>query len=295
MVCIGSLGNGAAGVWYDLLYGSAIKVIGLQRFKEWMNRFSNGFLGRRVRSLLAITILMVDIVSKVLFWLVEHSSIFGSTLAKSAIENTDQEHEESFDTQEWDLEWNTLLLPYVKTIQKDLQIMMEESERVSGAMCLIADEGMGKSSVLKMVMNQGYTTTHLLKVEAIVRDGNWTVKKLGDWLCDGLNIPRQDSLPAVCSAIENLPNSIIGIDDVQRVFLRDVQGFEVINQFFSIIQATSVMHCWIVSCHQPTWIFWDSPSTPIRTDFFQYRYTLKPWSVLDIPNRHIQYGSTPKS
>ena len=144
-----------------------------------------------------------------------------------------QEHEESFDTQEWDIEWSTLLLPCVQTIQNDLQVMVEESQRVSGAMCLIADEGMGKSSVLKMVMNQAHTTTHLLKVESIVRDGNWTVKKLGDWLCDGLNIPRQDSLTAVCAAIEKLPNSIIGIDDIQRVFLRDVQGFEVINQLFS--------------------------------------------------------------
>ena len=166
------------GVWYDLLYGSAIKVIGLQRFKEWMNRFSDGFFGRRVRSLLAMTILMVDIVSKVLFWLVEHSSIFGSTLAKSAIENTDQEHEESFDTQEMGSRVEYTVTPICQTIQNDLQIMMEESESVSGAMCLIADEGMGKSSVLKMVMNQGYTTTHLLKVESIVRDGNWTVKRL---------------------------------------------------------------------------------------------------------------------
>ena len=270
------------GVWYDLLYDSAANVIGLAKLKEWMNRFSSGFLGRRVRSLLAMSILLVDVVSTVLFWLVEHSSIFGSTLAKSAIESTVQEHEEFFDTREWDLDWGTLLLPFADNIQYDLQSMVKDSEHVSGAMCLIADEGMGKSSVLTMIIDQSSTPTHLLKVESIVRDGNWTVDKLRDWLCDGLNIPRQDSLAEVCSAIERLPNSIIGIDDIQRVFLRDVQGFEVINTLFSIIQATSVTHCWIASCHQPTWTFWDSPSTPIRTDFFQYRYTLKPWSVLEV-------------
>lgn len=270
------------GVWYDLLHDTAMKVIGLQRFKEWMNRFSAGFFGRRVRSIFAMTILLIDSVSKVLFWLVEHSSIFGSTLAKNTIENTVQEHEESFDTQDWYLDWNALLRPFVETIHKDLQTMVNDSEYVSGAMCLIADEGMGKSSVLRMVMEQSDTPTHLLKVEAIIRDGNWTVEKLGDWLCDGLGISRQDSLSKVYQSIENLPNAIIGIDDIQRVFLRDVQGFEVINQLFSIIQATSGKHCWIVSCHQPTWTFWDSLSTPIRTDFFQYRYTLKPWSVLEV-------------
>ena len=91
-----------------------------------------------------------------------------------------------------------------------------------------------------MVINQADTTTHLLKVEAIVRDGNWTVKK--DWLCDGLNVPRQDSLTAVCAAIETSQFNH-WIDDIQRVFLRDVQGFEVVNQLFSIIQATSDVHC----------------------------------------------------
>ena len=147
------------------------------------------------------------------------------------------------------------MLPSVNAIQRDIQGALTESKSISGAMCLIADEGMGKSTVLRMVMEQSNAPAHLLKVETIVRDGDWTVKKLLDWLCDGLNIPRQDSLENVCSVIEGLPNGIIGIDDIQRIFLRDVQGFEVINQLFYIIQATCGVHCWIVSCHQPTWTF----------------------------------------
>ena len=272
------------GVWYELLYRFSMNVIGQQRLKDFMNRFSSGFLGRRVRTMIAISIVLVDRFSKVLFWFVEHSSFFGSTLAKNTIENLEKDIGESFDTHLWDLDWRSVLSPSVETIQRDIQILMKEDEPVSGAMCLIADEGMGKSTVLKMVLGQSSVPTHLLKVEAIVRDGNWTVKTLLDWLCDGLNISRKNSLEEVCSAIEVLPNAIIGIDDIQRVFLRDVQGFEVVNQLFYIIQATCEIHCWIVSCHQPTWIFWDSPSTPIRTDFFQHRYTLKPWSVSEIRN-----------
>ena len=176
------------------------------------------------------------------------------------------------------MDWSSVLLPSVKAIESDIQSANTEDGLVSGAMCLIADEGMGKSTVMKMVMEQSSVPTHLLKVEAIVRDGDWTVTKLLDWLCDGLNIDRQDSLENVCSVIEGLPNAIIGIDDMQRIFLRDVQGFEVINQLFYIIQATCGVHCWIVSCHRPTWTFWDSPSTPIRTDFFNAD-VLKPWST----------------
>ena len=281
---LGLWGMGQLGVWYDMLHRSSMNVIGQQRLKEWMNRFSSGFLGRRVRTIVAICIILVDRFSKVLFWFVEHSSFFGSTLAKNTIENTEEETGEPFNTAHWDLDWSSVLRPSVNAIESDIQSAITEDGLVSGAMCLIADEGMGKSTVLKMVMEQSSVPTHLLKVEAIVRDGDWTVTKLLDWLCDGLNIPRQDSLENVCSAIEGLPNAIIGIDDMQRVFLRDVQGFEVINQLFYIIQATCGVHCWIVSCHRPTWTFWDSPSTPIRTEFFQHRYILEPWSVSEIRN-----------
>ena len=94
------------GVWYELLHRSSMNVIGQQRLKELMNRFSSGFLGRRVRTIVAISIVLVDRFSKVLFWFVEHSSFFGSTLAKNTIENAGKDVGESFDTAQWDLDWS---------------------------------------------------------------------------------------------------------------------------------------------------------------------------------------------
>jgi hypothetical protein len=131
-----------------------------------------------------------------------------------------------------------------------------------------------------MVLEEVAVPTYLLKVDMIERTETWNVETLVRWLCEGLKIPTETTPEAVCKAIENLPNSLIGIDDIQRVFLREVQGFEVVNELFAIIQGTSDKHCWIVSCHQPTWTFWDSPATPIRTDFFNHTYSLQPWSVL---------------
>ena len=270
------------GVWYELLYKQTEKVIGLDRLKNWMLRFSDRLFGRRVRSVLAICILLVDLSSKLIFWLVEHSSFFGSTLARNTIDNSAAGDGDSFDAGTWQLEWDVLLQPEIDTMHADIQRMSHEQGHVCGAMCLIADEGMGKSAILKRVLTTSEHSTHLLTVDNIIRDGQWTTKKLFTWLCDGLNIAPKDTVEEMCDAINSLPNAIVGIDDIQRVFLRDVQGFEVINRLFSIIQATSTHHCWVVTCHQPTWTFWDSPSTPIRTDFFRHRYTLSPWSVVQI-------------
>lgn len=270
------------GVWYELLYKKTQQVIGLERLKTLMLRFSDGFFGKRMRSVFATCIVLVDLSSKLIFWLVEHSSLFGSTLARNTIDNRAVGDGDSFDGHTWQLNWDVLLRPEVDKIHADIQAMSNEQGNVCGAISLIADEGMGKSAILRRVLATSQHSTHLLKVEDIIRDGQWTTTTLFKWLCDGLNIEPQDNVEDICDAINNLPNSLLGIDDIQRVFLRDVQGFEVINCLFSIVQATSICHCWIVTCHQPTWTFWDSPSTPIRTDFFRHRYTLSPWSVVQI-------------
>jgi len=270
------------GVWYELLHKQTEQVIGLERLKTLMLRFSDGFFGKRMRSVFATCIVLVDLSSKLIFWLVEHSSLFGSTLARNTIDNRTVGDGDSFDGHAWQLNWDALLQPEVDKIHSAIKAMSNEQGKPCGAMSLIADEGMGKSAILRRVLTTAQHPNHLLKVEDIIRDGQWTTTTLFKWLCDGLDIESQDNLEDICAAINSLPNSLLGIDDIQRVFLRDVQGFEVINCLFSIVQATSISHCWIVTCHQPTWTFWDSPSTPIRTDFFRHRYTLSPWSVVQI-------------
>ena len=97
---------------------------------------------------------------------------------KNTIERSEEDRGESFDTTRWDLDWNTVLRPSVDKIQRDIERLLTEEETLTGAMCLIIDEGMGKSTVLKMVMEQSNAPTSLLKVETIVRDGDWTVKTL---------------------------------------------------------------------------------------------------------------------
>ena len=275
------------GVWSEFLQGKANETIGLIAIKDWMLQWSTGWIGKRIRAGFAIAIVLWDFLVRVLFWLVEHSSLFGSVLARNAIdEDVSKIKYPKLNTEGWNLEWNILLQPCVELIVDSLH-----KEEYLGAVCLVADEGMGKSAVLKEVLKLHDEQTHLLTVRHIIRDDDWTSETLMFWLCDELKLTRCSTLDSVCAEIKKMPSSIIGIDDVQRVFLRDVQGFEVINQLFSIIQSTSNRHRWILTCHLATWSFWEAPSTPIRVDFFKTVHKIKPLSVSNIRTAMIQMCS----
>jgi hypothetical protein len=133
------------GGWYEILYQAASDVIGLDNLKKWMNRPSIGILGRRIRTVVAMSILFLDWISRIMFWFVEHSSFLGSTLAKNAIESNTEAQGIAYDTSEWTLNWKEELFFAVSKIYVDLQAMLDTTNQVSGSMCLIADEGMGKS------------------------------------------------------------------------------------------------------------------------------------------------------
>lgn len=272
------------GVWSDLLQQKASQTIGLDKLKMWMQSMSSNWLGSRLRTVLASCILIWDAIIRLLFWLVEHSSFFGTVLARNAIDNTGSQDvglvSKSFQNVSWTVNWTPILRPFVEQIHDTIV-----ETQAKGSIVLLADEGMGKSGVLEMVLANRTENSRLLQVNHIVRDENWTVEAMLFWLCEQLNLSNTTNLQGehaveeVCRAILDMPQTIIGVDDIQRVFLRDVKGFEVLSQLLSIIQATSTHHCWVVTCHSATWNFWNSPSTSIRVDFFTAVYTMHPLDV----------------
>ncbi len=265
------------GVWSALLQQKATQTIGLDKLKHTMRSLSENWLGRRVKTLVAVCILVWDAIIRLLFWLVEHSSFFGTVLARNAIDNTVRQDvgpvAKSLQIVSWTVNWTPILDPVVEQVHGTIA----ETES-KGSIVLVADEGMGKSGVLEMVLGQAQSS-RLLKVNHIVRDEHWTVESMVHWLCEQLGLPKVDTIDTVYQTILSMPPTIIGVDDIQRVFLRDVKGFEVLSQLLSIIQATSTHHCWVLTCHSATWNFWNSPSTPIRVDFFTAVHTMPPVDV----------------
>ena len=145
---------------------------------------------------------------------------------------------------------------------------------------------MGKSQILRNVVAKYevakpdvHFRTHIFSMESVARDGNWSVEALSRWMASSLGLSEVDSESELLKTLNSLPPTIFGMDDVQRIFLRDVQGFSVLNSLFGIIQGTSDTHCWLLTCHLSTWDFLNSPSTPIQTNFFRSIVEVPPWSV----------------
>ncbi len=284
MVTLGVLLFIQLGTWSVLLQEKANETIGLNRSKAWMERWSAGWIGKRIRSLFAVGILFWDWCSRVVFWFVEHSSLFGSVLAKSALEQDDALRSlPTVDTSDWQLDWDGILSPWVTQVEEVIQ------QDFGGVTCIIADEGMGKSAVLKRVLDSHGDSTKMLAVAHIVRDENWTTETLLVWLSEQFDVPPQQDFTTLSATVRSQPSMLIGIDDIQRVFLRGVQGFEVINRLFDFIQGTATKHCWLLTCHAATWNFLSSPSTPVRTDFLRHVFPMKPLSVSQV--RSVILGS----
>lgn len=272
------------GTWSFLLQEKANETIGLTRSKQWMDRWSTGWIGKRIRSLFAVGILFWDWCTRIVFWFVEHSSLFGSVLAKSALEQDDALRSlPTVDTSFWQLDWDVLLSPWVAQVEEVIQ------QDFGGVTCIIADEGMGKSAVLKRVLDNHTDSSKMLAVAHIVRDENWNTETLLVWLSEQFDLPPQQDFTTLSEMVLSQPSMLIGIDDIQRVFLRGVQGFEVINRLFYFIQGTATKHCWLLTCHAATWNFLSSPSTPVRTDFLRHVFPMKPLSVSQV--RSVILGS----
>jgi hypothetical protein len=263
------------GVWSEFLQERSDDSIGFERLKRWRDQWSNSMLGIRFRAIIAIVILICDWSVRAVFWMIEHSSLVGATLARNTLDDLQNHSGRPFDTSQWSL-LSQKIEPFVDSVQQSIE--QWKDERRFGAVLVVADEGMGKSAILDIVLtSEQHHSVQMLSVENVIRNDRWSVESLNAWMLTSTGASDLDQ--DLVTYLRSIPSTIFGIDDVHRLFLRDVSGFEVINYLFSIVQSTSDHHCWIMTCHLPTWSFLRSPSTPIQTDLFRSILQLPPWSA----------------
>ena len=263
------------GVWSDFLQERSNESIGFGRLKNWRDQWSNNTLGIRIRAMIAMVILICDLSVRGVFWMIEHSSLVGATLARNTLDDLQNHSGTPLDTSRWSL-LSQKIEPFVSVVQQSIEQWKLEGR--FGAVLVVADEGMGKSAILDLVLKaEQENSVHMFSVDNVIRNNTWSVTSLNQWILQ--SIGASDLEQDLITYLRSKPPTIFGIDDVHRLFLRDVSGFEVINYLFSIVQSTSDRHCWIMTCHLPTWSFLRSPSTPIQTDLFRSVIHLPPWST----------------
>ena len=129
------------------------------------------------------------------------------------------------------------------------------SDRRRGAVCLVADRGMGKDEVLDRLtesLPEGRLETLSSDVRiAGVQDAlAWLSGALGLGEVEGDMEPAQ--LAEELAALPGEPRVFV-LENLERLFQRSVGGFAALRAALEVVHASSDDHFWIVTMHGPTW------------------------------------------
>ena len=141
---------------------------------------------------------------------------------------------------------------------------------------------MGKSHLVQLIRNEEHDiAVHTFLTGDIDRNKNWNRLTVLRWIAQSLQVETSEihSTQDVIDVLQKRESTIFFLDNVHHLFLRIVEGFVVLDTLFTVIQETSNQHCWVLTCHLPTWRFITSPATPIQSNFFRTEVQIAPWSV----------------
>ncbi len=142
---------------------------------------------------------------------------------------------------------NRATVDVVSTILEDWQ-----RESREGAVALISERGLGKSSVLNAVVGRFQPHCEIIewRFEDKIIDTPGVLKILGELF--GLSQPCQTSAQMV-KALMAEPRRLIVLDGCHNLFLRKVGGFSAITTFLEIVGLTKQRHGWLMAFNSFSW------------------------------------------
>ena len=175
-----------------------------------------------------------------------------------------------------------------------------------GLALVLGDEGMGKSHFLAWAAGELATgelatgqkdgadaealeVVHLRPPRRLEGAGPALV-----WLAEGLGLapgdgetegaaPGSEALETLDHRLrqhlETYPPTVFAIDDLQFLMLRTVGGFDALQAVLSVLLGAAERHFWLVSFHQPSWVYLRDLAIDIAEDMFRVEIELLPWTA----------------
>ncbi len=246
------------------------------RFVAWLGGAEGGFTLRAVRAVLGSAWLLLTWVARLLDSR-ERTSWIGSALARrhlreSAGEGIQRPPEEILDRlrqQRTAPGERTAALDALRQHFADWQ-----AEGVEGLIAVTGDRGAGKGHLLRAaapLFADALDVRHLQPPEVHLRG-----KEGLGWLCRVTGVPPAQDLDAAIEAMLALAPTAWLVDDLHRLFLRQVGGFGALQDVLVVMRQTAHHHLWVVSCHAPTWQFLAGVRLRVPLEAFRAVVRLEP-------------------
>jgi len=134
------------------------------------------------------------------------------------------------------------------------KIMDQWCKGIEASVAVVGEKGSGKTTLLHFFENTIKTDIPIVKIAFTETfcDKNQMLAKLSD----AFGFSGAKSVQGLVERInESEKRKIVVIEGLQNAYIRYINGFEALEQFFVLMSQTSGKHFWIVSCSRYAWQF----------------------------------------
>ena len=144
-----------------------------------------------------------------------------------------------------------------------------QKTRRLGVIGLVGDRGDGKRSFLDHVVAEDILPSTLPRIRVRLERRLTTERELFTWLSEVFSLPDvPTTADGAVDALEALESRVLILEEMHLCFLRTVGGFEALQAFLYVLNATAHVHFWLISFHRPAWMYLSRLGELANTDSF---------------------------
>ncbi len=245
-------------------------------FVSWLGRPEGGFTLRAVRAVLGTIWLLLTWLTRLLDSQ-ERTSWIGSALARRHLRERAGEGIQ----RPPEALLATLRIPHTAPAERTAALQALTShfedwqrEGREGLIAVTGDRGAGKGQLLQAaapLFADSLLVRQLRPPEHHLRSRQGLT-----WLASATGIPQGLDKQSTIAALLELPATAWLVNDLQRLFLRQVGGFTALQDVLVVMRQTAHHHLWVVGCHAPTWQYLSSVRLRVPLEAFRGVIKLEP-------------------
>lgn len=121
---------------------------------------------------------------------------------------------------------------------------------------IVGEKGAGKSIFIRLLMQEVYTKHEVIEVN--FKDTMWEPVQVMQKIAEDLKIKDVENLEDLMDAIGRKKKRIVVIlENIQNCYIRNISGFEAMEQLLLLISETNKNIFWVSSCTRYGWLFLD--------------------------------------
>ncbi|WP_409029155.1 AAA family ATPase [Gracilimonas sediminicola] len=121
---------------------------------------------------------------------------------------------------------------------------------------IVGEKGSGKSLFISLLMEEVLTKHDVIEIN--FEDTIWTADEITEQVSDALKLDETQSIEDLIAAIKRKKKRIVIIlENIQNCYVRNISGFEAMEQLLLLISETNKEIMWIASTTRYGWLFLD--------------------------------------